>query len=89
MRFAALVAAIVRIVRSRDTERAKISSFLTHAQKKVWEAFLAFWDRIKAGLEFARPRKLHGLLIQRACRAIRMGEARYFAALEELIRQID
>ncbi len=34
VRFAALVAAIVRIVRKWDMERTKISSFFTRAQKK-------------------------------------------------------
>lgn len=37
MRFAALVAAIVRLVQMRDTERTKISSFLTAARKKSLE----------------------------------------------------
>ncbi len=35
VRFAALVAVIVRIVRRRDRKRAKISSFLTRVQKKL------------------------------------------------------
>ncbi len=34
MRFAALVAAIVRIVRRQDGERTEISSFLSGARKK-------------------------------------------------------
>ncbi len=37
MRFRALRAAIVRLVHMRDTERTKISSFLTPARKKSLE----------------------------------------------------
>jgi hypothetical protein len=37
VRFAALVAAIVRIVRRRDRARSKISAFLTGARKKSLE----------------------------------------------------
>lgn len=47
MRFRALRAAIVRLVHMRDTERTKISSFLTPARKKVWKAFLVFWGEIR------------------------------------------
>ncbi len=56
VRFVALVAAIVRMVWRLDTERTKISSVLTPARKKVWQVFPAFWDRIRAELEFARHR---------------------------------
>ncbi|CAE6707043.1 hypothetical protein NSPZN2_11028 [Nitrospira defluvii] len=47
MRFRALGAAIVRIVRRRDRERTQISSFLSGARKKVWQAFLVFWAEIR------------------------------------------
>jgi hypothetical protein len=48
VRFRALVAAILRIVRRRDRKRTKISSFLTGARKKVWKAFPGLWDRSEA-----------------------------------------
>ena len=49
MRVAALVAAIVRIVQSRNIEQTEMGSFLAGARKKVWKAFLAFWDTIGEG----------------------------------------
>ena len=42
MRVAALVAAIARIVLSRNMQQPKIDWFLAVREKKVWKAFRAF-----------------------------------------------
>ena len=48
MRFTALVAAIVCIVRRRKIEQTEMGSFWLVREKKVWKAFPRFWDRIRA-----------------------------------------
>ena len=44
VRVAALVAAIMRLIRHEDMEESKIRSVLVGARKKVWKAFPMFWD---------------------------------------------
>ena len=61
VRFRALRAAIVRIVQSRDTERTKISSFLSPARKKSLGGIprVLGYDRRQAEIEI--PTKIEAL----------------------------
>ena len=55
VRFAALVAAIVSMVLSRNMQQSKIDWFLAVREKKGQKAFPAFLDRIR-GSEAVRSR---------------------------------